>query len=124
MDATTNPFEIGLGWTVQLDCNDPFIGREALARLARRRHERCLLGAEVQDAPIWNGNPERWDVRACGRVAGYLRSCAWSPRFEKNLAFVMLDSALAEPGGQVEVCDPAGPRPARPVTFPWTRRQR
>ena len=44
MDAATNPFEIGLGWTVQLDCSDPFIGREALARFAR-----CAVRAVALD---------------------------------------------------------------------------
>ena len=124
MDAATNPFEIGLGWTVQFDCEDPFIGRDALWRLARQEPARRLLGAEVEGAPIWNGNPERWDVRTGGRVTGCLTSCAFSPRVGKNLAFVVLDAAAAEHGGCIEVCHPAGERPARLVNLPWTRRQR
>nr|MBA3564899.1 aminomethyl transferase family protein [Gammaproteobacteria bacterium] len=46
-----SPYEIGLGWTVQLD-KGPFIGRAALAALAKRPAPRSIAGLVVDWEPL------------------------------------------------------------------------
>ena len=124
MDAATNPFEMGLGWTVQLDSEAPFIGREALRNIAAKPLKRRMLGAEIDGPPLWTGNEHRLPVLADGQTAGYLTSCGYSPRLAKNLALLMLRRPFDEPGRRVEVQFPDGKRPAAVVNLPWTQRQR
>ncbi len=124
MDASTNPFEIGLGWTVQLDSPVEFMGRDILQEVAARPLQRRMLGAEIEGPPLWNGNPLRLSVYAGGQPAGVMTSCGYSPRLEKNLAFVMLNQPFAEPDRQVQIEFPDGMRAARAVTRPWIKRSR
>ena len=123
-DAATNPFEVGLGWTVQLDTETPFIGQDALRNIAAKPLKRRLLGAEIEGPPLWAGNEHRLQVLADGQPAGCLTSCGYSPRLAKNLAFVMLSRPHAEPGRRIEVQFPDGRRPAETVNLPWMMRQR
>lgn len=124
LDANTNPFEVGLGWTVQLDADAPFIGQDALRDIAAKPLERRMMGAEIDGEPLWSGNEERLPVWADGQAAGQLTTATYSPRLAKNLAFVMLNKPFDEPGRRIEVQFPAGPRTATVVKPPWIKRQR
>ena len=124
IDATTHPFEVGLGWTVQLDSAEPFIGQEALREIAAKPLQRRMVGAEIEGEPLWSGNEERLPVLADGQPAGYLTSAGYSPRLAKNLAFVMLNKPFDEPGQRIEVQFPDGARRAKVVEKPWLKRQR
>ena len=124
LDATTNPFEVGLGWTVQLDKTEPFIGQSALREMAAKPLKRCMMGAEIEGEPLWAGNEHRLPVSADGQAAGYLTSAGYSPRLERNLAFVMLNRPFDEPDQRIEVRFPDGIRAAKVVEKPWLKRQR
>ena len=124
IDATTNPFEVGLGWTVQLDKTEPFIGQSALREMAAKPLKRCMMGAEIEGEPLWAGNEHRLPVSADGQAAGYLTSAGYSPRLERNLAFVMLSRPFDEPDQRIEVQFPDGIRAAKVVEKPWLKRQR
>ena len=122
MDAENNPFEMGLGWTVDFDSEADFIGREALRRIASRPLARRMCGAEVEGSPPLEGNESHWPVYAEGRQVGVLTTCGYSPGLDKNLAFVMLESRYVDPGRRVEIASPDGVRGAKLVTLPWTKR--
>lgn len=124
IDATTNPFEVGLGWTAQLDKTEPFIGQSALREMAAKPLKRCMMGAEIEGEPLWAGNEHRLPVSADGQAAGYLTSAGYSPRLERNLAFVMLNRPFDEPDQRIEVQFPDGARRAKVVEKPWLKRQR
>ncbi len=124
IDATTNPFEVGLGWTAQLDKTEPFIGQSALREMAAKPLKRCMMGAEIEGEPLWAGNEHRLPVSADGQPAGYLTSAGYSPRLERNLAFVMLNRPFDEPDQRIEVQFPDGARAAKVVEKPWLKRQR
>ena len=124
LDATTNPFEVGLGWTAQLDKTEPFIGQSALREMAAKPLKRCMMGAEIEGEPLWAGNEHRLPVSADGQAAGYLTSAGYSPRLERNLAFVMLNRPFDEPDQRIEVQFPDGIRAAKVVEKPWLKRQR
>ena len=122
MDEGTNPYEMGLGWTVDLNSDADFVGKAALRALAAQPPTRLIRGAEIEGPPIWSGNQEPWRAYIGGRHVGTVMSCSYSPGLEKNLAFVMLDARHAEPGGLFEVTLGNETRRAKVVKLPWTRR--
>lgn len=105
----SSPYELGLGWTVQLD-REPFVGQQALRRELRHRPRWVTAGlvyhwpsyealfAEVglppQVAPgAWRGSVPVYDE--LGGQIGYCTSGTWSPTLKQNLAIATLDAALA-----------------------------
>lgn len=79
------PFELGLGWMVDLD-KGPFNGRRALAAaaLAGPRWHHVALdiagGAAATDALVYRGR----------REVGQVTSALWSPTAKRNIAFATL----------------------------------
>src|SRR5881628_64456 len=51
-----NPYEIGLGWTVDEDKKSDYLGKAALARIKEEGVKRKLVGIEVEGSPL--GRPE------------------------------------------------------------------
>jgi aminomethyltransferase len=94
-----SPAEIGLGKLVDLK-KENFVGREALAREAKKGAERALVGLEIN----WNEVESLYDkvgmapqvpsmasrtavpVYRGGRVAGKATSTTWSPTLKKMIA--------------------------------------
>ena len=122
MDERTNPFEMGLGWTVDLNSELGFMGEASLRALAENPPVRLMRGAEIEGPPIWSGNQEPWPAYIGDHQVGTVTTCSYSPGFEKNLAFVMLDAERAQPDGLLEVTLPDGTRRAKVVKIPWTKR--
>src|SRR5262245_2661758 len=48
----TNPFEVGLGWQVELGQAADFIGRAALERIKKQGVRRQLVGIEIEGGPL------------------------------------------------------------------------
>lgn len=111
----TTPFEIGLGWLVDLD-RDPFIGQEAL-RKAADASKRQLVGIEVNwedlealydsvDQPPQlpaqasrSSIPVYRERRQVGRVSSH----TWSPLLKKSIGLATLEKGFCQPGQTVEV---------------------
>src|SRR5436190_1893593 len=88
MTIENNPFEVtGLERLVDLDKDQDFIGREALARIKAEgvRHE--LVGIEIPGEPLASELAEPWPVWASGGVVGRVTDAIYSPRLEKNLGY-------------------------------------
>jgi aminomethyltransferase len=114
----SSPFELGLGWTVQLDGRDPpFVGMAALAEEKRRGSAWALVGLDI-DWPAIEALYERhglppqvpaaaWrsmiPVYAEGRQIGRATSGTWSPVLKRNLALATVESAFATPGTPVSI---------------------
>ena len=124
LDAATNPFEVGLGWTVALHSETPFIGQGALREIAAQPLKRRLVGAEIDGEPLLAPNEHRLPVFAEGRPAGHLTGAVYSPRLKRNIGFVMLDRPYDAPGRHIEVQFDAAPRGAKVVNLPWLKRAR
>ena len=60
-----NPYEVGLGWMVDLDQEAEFVGKSALARIAREGPRRKLVGVEIEGQRI-EFNMTKWPVSAAG----------------------------------------------------------
>jgi aminomethyltransferase len=112
----SSPFELGLGWAVDLK-KARFVGRSALAEEAKREAQWQFVGLEVDWnsleglyaelglAPQLPGAAWRMSVPAYagGEQAGYATSGGWSPLLKKYIALAHLQSRWAAAGTQVEI---------------------
>lgn len=86
MDETVTPLESGLAWTVALDGDRDFIGREALEAQRARGVERQLTGLVLEDRGVLrHGQPVHTD-----RGDGEVTSGSWSPTLERAIALARL----------------------------------
>ena len=118
MTMENNPYEVGLGWTVDLGKSADFIGKAALQRIKDVGPKRKLVGIVV-DGPAIDFNMTKWPVRVRGRNIGYVTSAIHSPRLKKNVGYAMVPIEHAEIGSELEVLHPSGPRTATVVKKPF-----
>ena len=121
LDATTNPYEAGLGRVVKLDRPDDFVGRAALERVARDGVDRKLVGIVLQGRGIArHGYP----IHAGDRATGVVTSGTQSPTLGEAIAMGSVATADAEPGTMIDV-EIRGQRvPATVVALPFYKRSR
>ncbi len=113
---TSSPYELDLGWAVDLK-KERFVGREALAAEAARAPQWRFVGidieweslerlyAEVGLATRVPGAAWRTSVPiyAGAEQVGYATSGGWSPLLKKYIALAHLHAAHAVPGTQLEI---------------------
>jgi len=111
-----SPFEIGLGWTVNLDKGN-FVGREALFREKQRGTERQLIGLEIdfedlerlyREAGLETQLPrmawrDRIPVYQNGRQVGRATTGSWSPALKKYIALATVKSDSAQLGSELKI---------------------
>ena len=112
----SSPWELNLGWTVNLE-KGPYNGRRALTREKAREPEWGFVGIEV-DWPslerryLVHGLPPQlptiaWRVSTPiyqnGEQVGYASSGCWSPLLKRYLALAHLRAPWFEPGTKVEM---------------------
>jgi aminomethyltransferase len=112
----SSPWELNLGWTVNLE-KGPYNGRRALTREKARGPDWGFVGIEV-DWPslerryLVHGLPPQlptiaWRVSTPiyqnGEQVGYASSGCWSPLLKRYLALAHLRAPWFEPGTQVEM---------------------
>ncbi len=96
-----------------------FIGKEALARIAREGVDRKLVGVEFGGEPFRMWLDDFWPVRHDGEVVGRLTSASHSFRLERNLGYAWVPIGLAAPGNELELASPDGPLPAVTAALPF-----
>jgi aminomethyltransferase len=111
-----SPFEIGLGWTVDLR-KDHFVGAKALRQSHPQDPARQIVGLEInlldyeylyQQAGLapqyplaaWRGSVP---LHKEDRQVGYATTGAWSPALKKYLALATLEKACVPVGTQVDI---------------------
>jgi aminomethyltransferase len=113
----SSPYEMGLGWTVNLDKPGYFVGRRALEREHHEGSAWRLVGLEVD----WEGLERVYaeaglppqipgsavrgslPVTLDGRQVGYASTSTWSPVLKKYIALVHLERPHYEPGTRLEI---------------------
>src|SRR3990172_8050623 len=105
MTLENNPYEVGLGWLVDLAQAGDFIGKEALKRIQKEGVRRKLVGVEISGDRL-DLNTTRWPVSVKGHRVGHVTSAVWSPRLEKNIGYAMVPIEHAEMGTALEVETP------------------
>lgn len=108
MTLANNPYEItGLERLVEPQEAD-YIGKRALEDIAARGIARKLVGIEYPRVSEPLALAEFWPAYSAGERVGRVTATAWSPRLQKNIGYVWVPAALAEPGTALEVETPAG----------------
>ncbi len=98
-----NPYEIGFGWSVDLDQEADFIGKDALKRIKEEGIKRKLVGVEIDGDRIQGWNEDYWPVHSDGKDIGQVTTGAYSPRLEKNIGYAMVPIEYAELGTKFDV---------------------
>ena len=110
------PFEIGLGWTVDLK-KDHFVGQRTLRKLDQQGAPRQIVGLEIDlseyeslyeqvglapQFPLaaWRGGVP---VYKDGRRVGHATTGAWSPTLKKYIALATVEKAFTEPGTMLDM---------------------
>ena len=122
IDRTNNPYEVGLGWTVDLDQEDGFIGKDALRELSLRSPERKLMGAEIHGEPLTIFNAEPWPVLVNSKKVGSMNAMVYSPRLKKNICYTILGIEYAHSGQDIIIASPDKDLLATTVELPWFNR--
>jgi aminomethyltransferase len=117
-DDQVDPFEAGIGFTVKLDSEDDFVGKEAL--IERSAHpQRRLAGLELEGNEIAGHGDEVYVGR---QRVGVVTSGTRSPLLRKNIALCRMSVQYGDEGTDVEVGKLDGLQkriPAKVVGFPF-----
>jgi aminomethyltransferase len=118
IDATTTPWEAGLGWIVKMDKGE-FVGKDALAKQKAAGVKRELAAFEMTGRGIGR---DGYEVYIDGEPAGWVTSGGPSPTLNKNIGLCYLPSGRAEPGRPIEIMIRNQPAPAIVVPAPFYKR--
>jgi aminomethyltransferase len=117
-DDQVDPFEAGIGFTVALQNEEEFVGREALVERAAHP-QRQLVGLELEgNETAGHGD----DVYVGRRRVGVVTSGTRSPTLKRSIALCRMAVQYSELGTDVEVGKLDGLQkriPARVVRFPF-----
>ncbi|MDX1436048.1 MAG: glycine cleavage T C-terminal barrel domain-containing protein [Anaerolineales bacterium] len=102
MTLENNPFEVGLGWLVDLDQTADFMGKGALEKIKSTGVSRKLAGIEIDGDPL-ELNPTKWPVTNAETQIGMVTSAVFTPRLERNIGYAMLPVAYTDPGTRLVV---------------------
>ena len=121
IDATTNPYEAGLGFAVSLDDGAPFTGREALVAAKAQPRSRRLahLAARGRGVPRTG-----YEVRKPGGDDAFavLTSGGHSPSLKIGIGMAYLPAELAKAGTMLEVDVRGRALPVEVVRRPFYRK--
>lgn len=119
MTLENNPYEVGLGWLVDLDIKADYIGKEALKRIKKEGVKRKLVGVEIHGPQIGPWLTEPWAVRSNGKAVGRLSALTYSPRLKKNIGYAMVPTEYSKLGTKLKVVMPKEVRDATVVPKPF-----
>jgi aminomethyltransferase len=99
MDKSTNPFEAGLGWLVEMDGGD-FIGKSALLEIKRQGMKRKLIGLRMTGRGIARSG---YKIVKSGQEVGQVTSGGYAPTLNANVGFGYVPIELATIGTEIEI---------------------
>jgi aminomethyltransferase len=115
----STPYELGLGWTINLDNREPFVGLEALRKEKKVGSKWSLVGlvldwseqeklfAKYDLPPQLSSHAWRTAVPLyhgeSGLQIGQATSGVWSPILKQNLALAHVESEYAKEGSKIQM---------------------
>jgi aminomethyltransferase len=99
MDKSTNPFEAGLGWSVEMN-NGDFIGKSALIEIKRQGVKRRHIGFQMTGQGIARSG---YKIVRCGQEVGKVTSGGYAPTLNVNIGFGYVPIELATTGTDIEI---------------------
>ena len=118
MDSSTNPFEAGLGWLVDLNKGD-FVGKSTLLEIKRRGVKHQLIGFQVKGREIARSG---YPIFKSGKEVGRVTSGGYAPTLGVNIGFGYVPIELATIGTEIEIIIRNKPAPAQVVNKKFYRR--
>ncbi|MXX93164.1 MAG: aminomethyl transferase family protein [Chloroflexi bacterium] len=105
MDIENNPFEVRLGWQVDLTKESDFIGKDALTKIKQDGVKQRLVGLKLGGKPITWYNEDFYLVKDSGSRddVGYVTSAFWSPNVGSNIALAVMPKTHWKRGTNVNV---------------------
>lgn len=98
IDATINPLEARLGWTISWETE--FVGREALLKVKLEQPQRLLIGFEmVKDAVP----RDHYEIAVDGQVIGHVTTGMKSPTLDKFLGLGYVARAYSKVGTALNI---------------------
>jgi dimethylsulfoniopropionate demethylase len=110
MNEFNNPFECGLDHYLDLDADIDSLSLPALVEMADKQTQKLVgmvFDQRMDFTEIANAEGG-FNVSHDGQLIGEIRSQVWSPRYEKHLAFVMLERSYLCDNDSLEVCNQVG----------------
>jgi aminomethyltransferase len=114
INATINPLEARLGWTVSW--SKDFIGRDALLKVKLEKPSRQLVGFEMVDKAVAR---EHYEVAVNGNIVGHVTSGMKSPTLDKFLGMALVPDAYSALGTEFDILVRGQPKKARVVKRPF-----
>jgi aminomethyltransferase len=118
MDKSTNSFEAGLGWLVELDDGD-FIGKSALLEIKRQGVKRKHVGFRVTGQGIARPG---YKIAKGGQEVGKVTSGGFSPTLDVSIGFGYVPIELAAIGTDIEIIIRSKPVAAQVVSRQFYKR--
>ena len=103
MTIDNNPFEVALERYMDLDKEAEYMSRDALAGIAAQGPAGRLVNLAIDGDPLTIMRADWRILDDAGNQVGTVTSRTYSPRFEGNIAFAMVDSDFAEVGTALSV---------------------
>jgi len=113
-DNPRNPYEAGIGFTVDLDTE--FVGRDALAAVEAAGVDEQLVGLRLLDRGVARHGHE---ISVDGEAVGEVTSGTMSPTLGEPIALGYVPVAHADPGTELSVVVRGEPKSARVVNLPF-----
>lgn len=114
-----NPYEAGLEWTVDLDQEADFIGRDALTEVAEQGVDRKVVGIELGGDPLIGYIEDYLQVVEDGARIGQVSSAFWSPRLAKNIGYALVPVSHSDAGTTLTIRSAKGEAAAVVVPKPF-----
>jgi aminomethyltransferase len=118
MDTSTNPFEAGLGWLVEMD-NGDFVGKSALLEIKRQGMKRKHIGFRMMGQGIARSGHR---IVKYGQEVGKVTSGGYAPTLDVSIGFGYVPIELATIGTDVEIMIRNKPVPAQVVNRQFYKR--
>ncbi|WIG60133.1 MAG: Aminomethyltransferase (glycine cleavage system T protein) [Ktedonobacterales bacterium] len=100
LSESTTPLEAGLGWTVKLNKDADFIGKQALADQKRDGLRQKLVGVTLRERGVPRGG---YAIYLNGERIGELTSGTLCPTLERPAALGFVPPAHAAPGTEIAI---------------------
>ncbi|GAH79749.1 unnamed protein product, partial [marine sediment metagenome] len=118
IDISTNPFEAGLAWLVNLDRGD-FIGRTSLLSTRRRGVRRRLVGFQMSGREIARSG---YRIFKFSEEVGRVTSGGYAPTLGVNIGLGYVPTELATIGNDIKIMIRNKPVPAHIVNKRFYKR--
>ncbi len=118
VDASTNPFEAGLGWLVDFDRGD-FVGKSALLEIKRQGVKRRLIGFQMKGREIARSG---YPIFKSGQEVGRVTSGGYAPTLGVNIGLGYVPIEMATIGTDIEIIIRNKPVPAQIVNKKFYKR--